>query len=564
MSYKSLQEGAAIGNAFMQFGLTYRDVMKDQKEEEFEKKVQMHAIEFEKNAKARQAEASDPSFVGPQKPEHLQAYSPKAETPEDAMAIWQGGLLYTKKKVEEANADTTVMENVVKKRRARLNEIAGRFRAAVAINDPEEKMDRFKDIYNDLPTGNKITDISDDGTATVENYDGETRTMKITTSMMYELLDSQLSDPQEAMAREVKDMKIIKDRNAEILGNPVLLEKETEAGNEYAFEIKGLVDIETRDPVPTYYTREPPPNDFTKLSKKEQEIVLKESKRIVLDRKKWRVDADQSAETPTEKKVKDLGIQQLQQGLDTSKQAELTSKQSAATSAASEKKIIQETANLKNVPAAKQEEADLKAQKRKVELEKATIEYAKTDMGYSEQFGLNDEKSDGFKLFTKTTSLLLENVDFDKTTPAKAFTSVKEIIDAAEKYADDTLKKEDKKDDPEGYKAKKNQLMNEFVEYSLRGAQEEAPEAVDPQKLVEASKAAPPTKTASIGDRLKGLGTAPKKDVPQPTAEELNTSPMQNFLKNAGGLSSLEKRKRMEEKKKRDIGSFIRKPPALR
>ena len=497
MSYKSLQEGAAIGNAFMQFGLTYRDVMKDNEKDELEKRSFQIADELAKNAKARKADPSIPE------------YKPEIKNPGDAKAAWNGGLMYAEKMAADLNLDNSKMDNQAKQARADLDVAAKKLRVFMATTDREDKHSQFKELFNEyMATGNTITDITEDGTATFTSRDGSTSTKKLTDEIMATTLNTYFSDPKEALQRRVSSIMLTRQQNRDRLRNAQLLERENEDGEkEYMWKVEGLINPETMDEIDEpFYTREYPPYDTKKLKEKD-----------VGDMARWKpVD---SAETPTEKKVKDLGIQQLQQGLDTSKQAELTSKQSAATSAASEKKIIQETANLKNVPAAKKDELALKAQKRKVELEKATIEYAKTDMGYSEQFGLNDEKSDGFKLFTKTTSLLLENVDFDKTTPAKAFTSVKEIIDAAEKYADDTLKKEDKKDDPEGYKAKKNQLMNEFVEYSLRGAQEEAPEAVDPQKLVEASKAAPPTKSKTLRDRFGLNPDRPISEVDRLAAE---------------------------------------------
>ena len=493
MSYKSLQEGSAIGSALMQFGLTYSGAVKDKEKDEIEKRSFQIADELAKNAKARKADPSIPE------------YKPEIKTPADAKAAWQGGLMYAEKMAADLNLDNSRMDNQAKKARADLDVAAKKLRVFMATTDKEDKHSQFKELFNKhMASGNTITDIAEDGTATFTSRDGKTSTKKLTDEAMATTLNTYFADPKEALQRHVSSIMLTRQQNRDRLRKPQLLERENEdGGKEYMWRVEGLVNPETMDEIDEpFYTKEYPPYDTKKLKEKD-----------IGDMSRWKpVD---SAETPTEKKVKGLDIKQLEQGLATSKQTEKTS-------AASEKKIIQETKNLKNVPAAKQDEAELKKKERREKGEKATIELAKTDAGLnSEMFDMTDEKSKGFRLVVKATSLLYGNTDPDKITPGEAFTGVREILDAAEKYADGSkeLKAINKEDDPEGYKAKKYQIMSEFVEYSLRGAQEEAPETVDPQKLVEASKAAPPTKSKTLRDRFGLNPDRPISEVDRLAAE---------------------------------------------
>ena len=265
MSYKSLQEGMAVGNAFMQAGLSIGKTKKDLEDRELDAEDReiedlsaMHASELSKNYKARQA---DPSIA---------EYHPKPTNAKEAKAYHKGGLLFVKSMTDELNLDTARQKNQSEKYRSEMEELAKKTRNWYTITNEKEAYQAYREIHNKSVTGNNITSITDDGIATVQPADNnrEPYTIQLTRESMTKALTEMLSDPKEVMTKRAAAILHARNHNLEAQENAQLYTRENKDGTTSTiWQVKGQLKPGTDELEPTYFTSDYPPYDNVKLDK---------------------------------------------------------------------------------------------------------------------------------------------------------------------------------------------------------------------------------------------------------------------------------------------------------
>ena len=265
MSYKSLQEGMAVGNAFMQAGLSIGKTKKDLEDRELDAEDReiedlsaMHASELSKNYKARQA---DPSIA---------EYHPKPTNAKEAKAYHKGGLLFVKSMTDELNLDTARQKNQSEKYRSEMEELAKKTRNWYTITNEKEAYQAYREIHNKAITGNNITSVTDDGIATVQPADNNRGpyTIQLTRESMTKALAEMLSDPKEVMAKRAAAILHARNHNLEAQENAQLYTRENKDGTTSTiWQVKGQLKPGTDELEPTYFTSDYPPYDNVKLDK---------------------------------------------------------------------------------------------------------------------------------------------------------------------------------------------------------------------------------------------------------------------------------------------------------